>query len=252
MGVQYSQSPTRSIAPEVCCIFGGVQPYRADKNERERTVVSDLTPDRQRATEGWVPASWDEFLQVQEEYVDGKNKCYYSSGKLKIEMAPFGHDHASDHALVAFALQLYAALKDIPLSAKDNCTYQKLGVCEIQPDLSFYIGGLAEKNPWGEESVDLNQYPPPSLVVEIADKSLPDEQGEKRLLYEELNVNEYWIVDVQNVRVLAFAVADGGSRKILASKVLPGLAIAIIEDILRRSRQVPHSRVCAWLMEQLS
>lgn len=213
-------------------------------------MVSNLPPDRQYAAGTWIPASWDEFLQVQEEYVDGKTKFYYSSGKLRIEMAPFGHDHTSDHALVAFALQLYAALREIPLSAKDNCIYQKLGVCEVQPDLSFYTGELAEKSPWGEPLVSLDRHSSPSLVVEVAEQSLPDEQGEKRLLYEEIGVGEYWIVDARNVRVLAFAVADGGSRKILASKVLPGLAIATIEDALRRSRQVPHNKVCSWLLEQ--
>ena len=35
-------------------------------------------------------------------------------------------------------------------------------------------------------------------------------KGKKRLLYEDLAVDEDWIVDVQNVRIIAFAVASGG------------------------------------------
>ncbi|WP_353735163.1 hypothetical protein [Okeania sp. SIO2C2] len=41
-----------------------------------------------------------------------------------------------------------------------------------------------------------------------------------------MNVAEYWIIDVQNVEIIAFAIADGGSKKINESQVLPGLAIS--------------------------
>ncbi|MGD1703040.1 hypothetical protein [Dapis sp. BLCC M229] len=59
---------------------------------------------------------------------------------------------------------------------------------------------------------------------------LADDKGEKGLLYEAVNVAEYWIVDVQNVEIIAFAVADGGSRKIDRSQVLPGLDISLLNE----------------------
>ncbi len=77
--------------------------------------------------------------------------------------------------------------------------------------------------PWGTSIIDLDIYPAPDLVIEVANTSLVDDKGEKRLLYESLNVSEYWIVDVQNVQVIAFAVADRGSRIITDSQVFPGL-----------------------------
>ena len=40
-------------------------------------------------------------------------------------------------------------------------------------------------------------------------------KGKKRLLYEDLAVDEYWIVDVQNVRIIAFAVANGEVNELL-------------------------------------
>ncbi len=39
--------------------------------------------------------------------------------------------------------------------------------------------------------IDLDIYPPPTLVIEVANTSLADDQGEKRLLYEAMNVSEY-------------------------------------------------------------
>jgi Uma2 family endonuclease len=61
----------------------------------------------------------------------------------------------------------------------------------------------------------LNEYPAPNLIIEIANTSLADDQRKKRLLYEDLAVDEYWIVDVQNVRIIAFAVANGEVNELL-------------------------------------
>ncbi|MEA5505202.1 Uma2 family endonuclease [Halotia wernerae UHCC 0503] len=87
-------------------------------------------------------------------------------------------------------------------------------------------------------------------VIEIANTSLADDKGEKRLLYEDLGVTEYWIVDVRNVQVMAFAVENQGSRRITESQVLPGLAISLLNDALRRTRQMNQGQVCAWLLTQ--
>jgi len=81
-------------------------------------------------------------------------------------------------------------MKGIDLNGHDNCTYRKTWVSAAQPEVSFYIGETAEVIPWGTGIVDLDQYPPPTLVIEVANTSLADDKGNKRLLYEELGVSE--------------------------------------------------------------
>jgi len=132
----------------------------------------------------------------------------------------------------------------------DNSTYQKTGYQEAQPDVSYYANENADAVPWGTSVINLDNYPPPDLVIEVANTSLADDKGEKRLLYEELKVGEYWIVDVQNVQIIAFAVADGGSKRITQSQVLQGLAISVLEEALRRTRQMNQAQVGAWLLAQ--
>jgi len=85
-------------------------------------------------------------------------------------------------------------------------------------------------------------------VTEIANTSLADGKGEKRLLYEALGVGEYWVVDVANVQILAFAIADGGSKRITESQVLPNLPLSLLEEALRRTRETPQSEVIRWLL----
>ncbi len=204
----------------------------------------------QLPTDTWITAGWSEYIQIIEDPSYEKAKVYYHKGKLRIEMSQIGNDHASDHAFIIGAVALFATTKNITLNSGDNCTYHKRGYQAVQPDVSYYIGENADVIPWETFIVDLDIYPPPTLVIEVANTSFPDDIGEKRLLYETLNVAEYWIVDVQNVEIIAFAVADGGSRKIDRSQVLPGLAMSILEEALQRTRQTNQTQVYAWLLNE--
>lgn len=103
-------------------------------------------------------------------------------------------------------------------------------------------------------------------MIEIAKTSLLDDLGTKRCLttsrfstrgfangstlYEELGIAEYWVVDVQNAQIIAYAIADQGSRRIRESQVLPGLGMSILEEPLHRSREMSQSEVGAWLLSQ--
>jgi Uma2 family endonuclease len=153
--------------------------------------------------------------------------------------------------LILFALLFFAAHQGIAMTAKDACSYRKAGFDEFQPDASYYIGETANAIPWGTRVVDLEQYPLPSLVIEVSDTSLGDDLGAKRFQYEGLRIPEYWIVNVQARQILAFAIAtDGSIRHIRESHVLPGLRLEILEQALERSRQENQSATTAWLMQQ--
>lgn len=91
---------------------------------------------------------------------------------------------------------------------------------------------------WGTSIIDLDQYLQPDLVIEVANTSLADDKGEKSFLYEDLKAAEYWIIDVQNVRVIAFNIFEG-SQRITHSQIPPGLAISVREGALQpAARQI--------------
>jgi Uma2 family endonuclease len=81
---------------------------------------------------------------------------------------------------------------------------------------------------------------------------LSDDLGPKRLLYERLGVQEYWVVNVKAGEVIAFAVADNGSRQIQESLVSPGLAIATVESALQRSQIEDDGAINRWLIQEFS
>ena len=91
---------------------------------------------------------------------------------------------------------------------------------------------------------------PPDIAIEIADTSLNDDLGQKRLLYEDMEIPEYWIVDVENIRIVAFQIVKNGSRRITDSQVLPGLAISVLREALQMNRTMDQAQVGSWLMEK--
>lgn len=203
------------------------------------------------STDVWVVAPWDDYIQAIGDPVYEKARGYYYDGQLRIEMSPVGPDHSRNHTIILFAINLFGTIKGIPLNGLDNCTYRKVGVRECQPDASYYVGERAKLAPQGSSVVDLGQTPPPDLAIEVASTSLVDDIGQKRLLYEDLGIAEYWVVDVKNLRVIAFAIADRGSRRLNESQVLQGLAISLLEETLQRGRQVDQALVGAWLLAEI-
>jgi Uma2 family endonuclease len=162
----------------------------------ETTISTDL----------WIKASWEEYLEAIKNFPENQGKSYYYNGYYRLEMTPIGNDHASDYAILIFAVSLYATLKNLAFSAKDNCSFRKSGYREVQPDISYYFAEKANLISYGTSLIDLNQYPPPDLVIEISKSTLNDDLGNKRLLYEELGVSEYWSVKVDDPQIFAFEI----------------------------------------------
>jgi Uma2 family endonuclease len=202
-------------------------------------------------TDVWVVASWEEFIEMADNPAYKKAKCYYRNGQMRIETMSVRPDRASDCAIALLAVNLFCTIKGISVNGFNKCSYRKIGVRECQPDVSYYIGDRAKLAPQGTAIANLDVTPPPDLVIEVADSTLADDIGEKRLLYEELKVAEYWVVDVQKSEIIAFAIiADNGSRRIVQSEVLPGLTIALLEEALQRSRTQDQAQVGSWLLTQ--
>ena len=211
---------------------------------------------QQLITDQWISATWDEFVKILENPLYAESRCYYDTNQIKqmrIETMPVGSEHADDNTLIIFAISLYCTLKNIPARGLTNCSYVKTGCKNCQPDISYYINEVSARAPRSSSIVSLDESPAPNLVIEISSSTINDDLGKKRLLYEQLGTSEYWVIDVQEVKIIALEMLEnGGSRQITSSKLLGGLAIADIEAALKLSREKSQSEVGAWLLQHFA
>lgn len=203
-------------------------------------------------TDAWVKATWEEFLALADNPELERARFYYNDGYIRIETMPIGSGHSQDNTILSQTVSLYGTIKNIRIKGFTNGSFRKQSMRECQPDIAFYIGANFKIPPKTSKPIDVEEFGAPHLVIEIASTTLNDDIGHKRLLYERLEVQEYWVVDVDAGEVIAFEVANGGSKQIRESKVLPGLKISLIEEALKRSQTQDDGEVNRWLLEVLN
>lgn len=203
-------------------------------------------------TETWQAMTWSEFqkLTTQAEY--NQARFYYHHSQMKIEMSPLGINHSRNNAVVARLISLFATCKNIKVLEFINVTLRKAEVQECQPDSVFYLEDIPQFPCRSNEPIDLNQYPPPALVIEISSTTMADDLGEKRLLYEQLGIREYWVINTNNSQVTMLKMFEGGSREIEVSQVLPNLQSLVVKEAIERSKIYDDGEVNRWLIRLFS
>ena len=203
-------------------------------------------------TDVWTKATWEQFLTFADDSTWEKGKFYYDREQMRVEMSPVGSRHARHNSIIPYVVILFAALRNIRVVQFANASFRKAGIREFQPDLAYYIGSNLRVPPDSNSVVDLNQYDPPNLVIEIGASSFSDDLGNKRLLYEVAGISEYWVERANTGEVFAFAINGGGSGRIQESRVLPGLEIALVEEALNRSQTQDDGEINRWLIQTFS
>lgn len=202
-------------------------------------------------TDSWVKATWEVFAAAMDEPHYEEGRGYFDNGYMRIEMSPLGAGHGRQTGVVMDVVSLFATLRNIRAAKYINCSFYKAGERGCQPDVAFYLGANFQLPPQDNSPIDMNRFGPPTLVIEIGASSFRDDLGAKRLLYERLGVAEYWVVNVAEQNVIAFAVANHGSGEVQTSTVLPGLAIKLIKEALIKSQTEDDSALMRWLMNTL-
>jgi Uma2 family endonuclease len=153
--------------------------------------------------DAWVQASWDQFLSLANDPALDRAKFYYNRGWMRIEMSPVGPSHAQDNGLLASIVAQWLVIRGLPLCSYVNATLRKADLQEAQPDLAYFAGEADVRPARSNRPIDLAAVAPPVLIVEISATTLEDDLTAKHELYAALAVGEYWVVDVEAVRVLA-------------------------------------------------
>jgi Uma2 family endonuclease len=213
-------------------------------------------PTQRSSPSPWQPATWEEYERSRDAMGEGAGRLFFNEGYLWVDMGGEGINHSRFNDLVTLVVFLWFSQK-LPQQTFDSmsgCLLEKTDCQGASPDKVLYIGGDSPR--WREKesrSIDLEKWRVPDLVAEISDTTLATDLDEKKQLYTKLTIPEYWVVDVQGARVLAFRLNDlGRYQEIDVSLALPGLPIDLLTQTLKQlSQGMSNSEAAQWFGQRL-
>ncbi|NJR20887.1 MAG: Uma2 family endonuclease [Richelia sp. CSU_2_1] len=184
----------------------------------------------------WQPAAWEDYLAACEKLEFEEARIFYYEGHLWIDMGNEGPQHARFNDLFTIIFFVWFTTKlGQAFDSLSGCVIEKPKVGAGAPDKVLYIGGNFPQWKKGEpRRINLNQWRVPDLVGEVADTTLASDLDEKKRLYAALGIPEYWVVDINGERVLAFRLQENGKyQECQFSVALEGLPIALLSATLK-------------------
>jgi len=204
----------------------------------------------------WIPATWEDYLAYADDPTPERVRLFFNYEYLFVDMGNEGINHAAVNELFSMLFFIWFSRK------KPDKTFHSLGGCLIEkpktqaasPDLVLYLGKNYPVWREGERRyLNLNQWRVPDLVGEVGDTTLATDLDEKKQLYAALQIPEYWVIDVQGSRVLAFRLQDNGKyQQCEYSGALEGLSIALLEETLEKLRYETNGGAAMWFAQQIA
>ncbi|AGY59380.1 Uma2 family endonuclease [Gloeobacter kilaueensis] len=198
------------------------------------------------------PISWETFEHLLAELGDrSSTRLAYYRGVLEV-MNPSSKHEQVNRLLERFVITLSEEL-GLEIYALGSTTWKLEPLAGVEPDSCFYIQNEAVIRAIVQQNreVDLNQDPPPDLIVEvdIASSSAP-----KFPLYAALQVPEIWLYRSGRLEIHQF---DGTSyQPSLQSRAFAGLPIAQLPVFLQMADERGHNatiqQLRTWIHRQLS
>lgn len=203
----------------------------------------------------WQPATWENYLAYRDAPTTERVRLFFNGNYLFVDMGSEGINHArvSDLFTLLF-FTWFSRFAEQTADSLGRCLLEKPKKQAASPDLVLYIGEDVSQWREGEpRRIDLNQWRVPDLVGEIADTTLATDLDEKKHLYADLEVPEYWVIDVQGRRVLAFRLQkDGKYQQCAQSVALEGLPISLLEQTLERLSEGTNISAASWFSQAIT
>jgi len=203
----------------------------------------------------WQPATWENYLNYRDNSSADRVRLFFDGEKLFVDMGSEGINHASISDLFAMLFFIwFSRSSGQPAQSLGRCLLEKPTLQGASPDLVLYIGdGVPQWEEGQPRRINLDNWRVPDLVGEISDTTLATDLDEKKQLYAELEIPEYWVVDVVGKRVLAFRLQEDKTyQQVAQSVVLEGLPISLLGQTLQRLSQGTNISAASWFAGVIS
>lgn len=203
----------------------------------------------------WKAATWEDYLSYRDADIPQRVRLFFARGHLLIDMGAEGINHATVSDLFTLLLGFWFSHFPEQIAASfGRCLLEKANKQAAAPDLVLYIGEGVPQWQQGElRRIDLNRWRVPDLVGEISDTTLATDLDEKKKLYADLAIPEYWVVNIQGRQVFAFRLQENGQyQQCHESVALSGLPIDLLAQTLERLSQGSNISAALWFSQQIA
>ena len=201
----------------------------------------------------WQPATWSDYLAACEDPTNERMRIFFHRDRILLIDAE-GIDHATISDLFTMLFIMWFSRRpEQRFSSMGRCLLEKVPKSAGAPDLVLYLGEDYPRWQAGEKRrIDLRRWRVPDLVGEISDTTLATDLDEKKQLYAEWKVPEYWVIDVRGERVICFQLQpDGKYREGDNSLALAGLPMSLLEQTLAWVKQDTNGSAALWFYQQI-
>ncbi len=204
----------------------------------------------------WKPATWEDYLVYRDDRTNNRMRLFFHINRLLvIDMGWEGINHATINELFStLFIQKNKKKPEQIFSSLGGCLLEKAPKQSGAPDLVLYLGDDYPRWQEGEpRRIDLNRWRVPNLIGEVSDTTLATDLDEKKKLYADMGIPEYWVIDVQGLRVFAFQLLSNGTyQQCDTSLALEGLSITLLEQTLALLKEGTNGSAAAWFAQQIA
>lgn len=215
------------------------------------TIPSADTPQIPR----WHSDSWENYVHYRDNLTAERARLFFNRNYLLVDMESEEINHANVSNLFTMLFCIwFSHFAENTAESLGRCLLEKPNQQAASPDLILYIGEDFPKWQAGEVSwINLDQWRVPDLVGEVSDTTLATDLDEKKQIYADLEIPEYWVVDVIGKRVLAFRLQpDKRYQQVAQSVALEGLPITLLEQTLDQLSQGTNITAASWFAQQIT
>lgn len=218
-------------------------------------TILTATDEKKIIVPQWKPATWEEYLAFRDAETPERVRLFYYRDRLLVDMGAEGINHSTVSDL--FTVLLFIWFSQFPeqtAASFGRCLLEKANTQAAAPDLVLYIGeGVPQWKQGEPRLINLNKWRVPDLIGEISDTTLASDLDEKKKIYAELKIPEYWVINIQGRQVFAFRLQENGTYQQCSESVaLSGLPIALLEETLARLSDGTNISAALWFSQQIA
>jgi Uma2 family endonuclease len=193
--------------------------------------------------------SWQTFEQLLKELGDKRaTRLAYNEGLLEI-MSPLG-PHENNNRFIDDLIRAIADELNLNLKKFGSLTLKREKKLKgAEPDSCYYIQN--EPLVRSKQEIDLDNDPPPDLVLEI---DITSGSLDKRPIYAAVGVPELWRYDGKKLEVFVLQPSSQDYQQVNQSPTLPWMPLDVIPKFIRQSLVDGETATLrafrAWVREQ--